>query len=284
MSYQAREMRGFLEKAAVTETLSFANSILASGKVCSFEINNLSPNTINLSTPPDVAHASFTFSSLHTSDDPLSPLFLKVGQVASPNASSLVVQSIQLKEFEGSGQNYVANWVIEFDNEKVIRPVKPIRIKTRLIFDMANPALAKIKSCAGMGLTQKPLFKIESIVQSFYAGGGPLGTCHGISTSPPGTTIAAPFCLPYSCPTGSDQLQLYINNKGAFSWFYSGSVHGGSEVVQGQVRICESQKYTEIITVSATGCPIGFDLIVAYPNAAIGWNIFTLGQESVCGR
>ena len=137
----------------------------------------------------------------------------------------------------------------------------------------------------GLGSTQKPIFRIESIVQSFLAGGGPLGTCHGNSTSPPGFTIAAFFCLPLSCPTGTVELLRYINNaKEVFTLYVQGTGHSNSEVVQGQVRICESQKFKDIITVSATVCPTGFNLLVAYPKASIGTNIFIVGQETVCGR
>lgn len=106
-------------------------SVLADDSVCKYILNNPTP-------------IPFNSNSLPRTITPTSPIYANISSSGVPG-----VIAIELKIVSGSGNTFVGDWIISFDETKSVRAHKPIRVSTTLIADVTVPALAKVTSCMG---------------------------------------------------------------------------------------------------------------------------------------
>ena len=150
MSIQSKETRSLTEKLAALDLQKILTSALADGSVCQYVLNNPSVLTFNstlvsLATPQTVIISTPLYASV--SGGVPGPPIAQVLQQASSFSNTLIINSISLSITSGSGSSYIGNWVVEFDNTKTVRAIKPATISTTLIADTSTPTAARITGC-----------------------------------------------------------------------------------------------------------------------------------------
>lgn len=241
---QQKEIKSLTEKQAYIEFSNFAIDTLSTGEVCKFETNNPTVQTLDL-TPDNIQNAKFTFNELHTKPDSTSPMLVRVGDAVSSLTNSLVVKSIELAEFSGGGPSYLANWVIKFDEEKTVRALKPLKIKTMVNFDTANLAASKVQNCKAEGET-KQVFALKAV---FYNNGNSQGNiCLGINSSPPNNPISLSDCNPIACPAHTTEVSKSVVLSGFMTAYNSATGHYSASEVFNIIRLCETQYFSVLYT------------------------------------
>lgn len=153
---QQRETRALTEKLAALNLKSLLSSVLADGSVCVYELNNPTQLTFDSSSATTIAAASIDVSQIHASAGVTAVLVAQVNTQATSDSNTLWINpaashGIQLTDFQGSGTNYTANWTINFDSSRLVRPLKPIKIPVKLKADNATPTTTIITGCQGSG-------------------------------------------------------------------------------------------------------------------------------------
>lgn len=146
LSYQQKETKHLSEKLTVLELRNLLSSVLADGKVCTFELTNPV-----VTFDPTNASASISINQIHLTASSTAPIVAQVNQAASTSERSVVIQSISLKDFTGSGSSFLAHWEFAFDQSKLIRPLKPIIIPTVIAVENITSNSANIKTCSSAG-------------------------------------------------------------------------------------------------------------------------------------
>lgn len=213
--FQYRETHALSEKLGSADLEKTLISALADGSVCQYVLNNptvltfdttkvssTTPQTINLTGP---LYASINPGPPQTPG----PVVAKIGQAESGYATTLVVNSIQLLITSGSGNTYVGNWSVGFDNTKTVRALKPISVSTIITVSTTaphTPTAAAITNCqnspaGGSGVPDVQTFNANgtwtkpasgSTVTIECWGGGQGGGCNGGTG---GSYIVATFAI-----------------------------------------------------------------------------------------
>lgn len=201
-----RETKHLSQKITVLELKNLLSSILSDGSVCAFELNN--PTVLSFdSTNPS---ASISINQIHASASSSAPIVAKAAVAAFESESSVLIQSISLKGFTGTGTTYIANWEIAFDQSTLVHPLKPILIPTKLIVDNTTPTSTKIQSC----------YTASTTTMKWFTGTGCAACPYGSRTwtiNLPPTTTTTSSCL------GKDQ------NGDTITQPYPNSVTGGPQ-------------------------------------------------------
>lgn len=158
---QAREIKAMTEKMASLDVEKVLIQALADGSVCTKMLTDIgyhssNPVTfdsslIDTSTPPEIALPNNQIiggasATLHDG-----PFLVKKDLRASTLSQTLIVSSVKIANIKdlGSGDSYLADFIISFDEEKLVRPIKPISISTILKTDNSTPK--KILMCGAKG-------------------------------------------------------------------------------------------------------------------------------------
>lgn len=153
MSNQNKEMLAMTERLAVTDVNRILLSTMNTSPVCLQALNVPTALTFNstlpLPTEIDLGASSRRIYSYVTTATPpvVGPVLIELGNKPSALSNSLVTKSIKLRILSGSGTTYVANWVIDFDETQLVRPLKPVIIPTTLTVDNSVPAAARVSAC-----------------------------------------------------------------------------------------------------------------------------------------
>ncbi len=156
MVNQSRETQALEQKLASSDLEKTLIAALADGSVCQYVLNNPHASTFNSTlvtpaTPQTITLSGPLYASINNSTTPSTPgpIVAQTGQPASAYSSSLIVNSIQLSITSGSGNTYLGNWLVGFDNTKTVRAIRPVSVSTTLTVDITNPAAAAITACQG---------------------------------------------------------------------------------------------------------------------------------------
>jgi prepilin-type N-terminal cleavage/methylation domain-containing protein len=157
ISNQQKETHALTEKFGTLSLKGLLLSALANGSVCLYELNNPTVLTFDSSSAASIAAASINVNQLHASYNGIAPgpVVAQVNTQASADSTTLWINpaapaappGIQLTGFQGAGTTYTANWTINFNTSKLIRPLNPITIPVTLTADNTTPALTKITGC-----------------------------------------------------------------------------------------------------------------------------------------
>lgn len=140
---QNKEARALTEKFASLSLKNVVSAALADGTVCLLELNG---KTFDSSSAATISAASISVNQIHANADGVATVAV-AGQKASADSNSLIVNSIKLTNFVGSGKNYSANWVLDFKTGNLVRPIKAVTIPVTLIADNSVPSSTKITGC-----------------------------------------------------------------------------------------------------------------------------------------
>lgn len=145
MMRQQQETKALSEKMTALDLQNFLGKVLADGTVCKYELVDLGPKTFNsnaigTTTPPVVSIAQ-----IHASANASAPIVVQTNGVLSAHSSTLRVSTISISNISGTpgGDEYTAQFQIDFDPASSVRPLKPVVFQTMLITDPASPANAK---------------------------------------------------------------------------------------------------------------------------------------------
>lgn len=154
ISNQQKETKSMSEVLAGLDLQKNLITVLSQGSVCSYMLNNPNQLTFNSNSLPQTITPTVPVYAGVTLGIP-SGVVAQVGQPASTYSSSMIVKSIKLNVIGGAGSIYAANWIIEFDENKSVRPHKPISVSTVLNVNNSNPASAKVIDCMSEQLANR---------------------------------------------------------------------------------------------------------------------------------
>lgn len=159
-----RESKATTEKLGVLDLEKVLIASFADGSACMYSLTKPTPltfastapmsdmNPLVIPMPSTPANPAKLYASHNpTAATPLGPVIAQVGQLASPYSTSLVIKSIALELTSISGDTVTGRWRIDFDDSKLVRPIKPATVSVVLKADITNPASAKFTSCQGQG-------------------------------------------------------------------------------------------------------------------------------------
>lgn len=147
LSNQHKETKSVSEILAGLDLQKNLISVLSHGSVCSYIVNNPTQLSFHSGQPlPQTITPTLPIYANVSAGVP-GAIITQVGQPASNYSSSMIVESIKLRVLSGSGTTYTANWIIEFDKSKSVRPHKPITVSTVLSVDNTTPSATKIVDC-----------------------------------------------------------------------------------------------------------------------------------------
>lgn len=260
LANQSQLIRGLNERQAALEFRSFLSSALSSGEVCVFEANNASPQlTVDVSTPDAIQNAFFDFQTIHLKGSASSPILAEVGQSATGNSIPLYIKSIQIKNLQGSGSTFLGNWIIAFDNSRLVRPMKDISFKTYLKLDTSTPTKSKIVQCSiGSEVNTKVIFPLKSTVLPSHAGdigtfGAPLYfTCLRTNSTNSGASSNSTTCPPIDCPVGTTELSIYVELAGILTRYNRATGSSMPVPIYNTVRLCEISGFAQIFILKSS--------------------------------
>ena len=146
ISNQHKETKSVSEILAGLDLQKNLISVLSHGSVCSYILNNPTQLSFDSRSLPQTLTPTLPIYANVSAGVP-GAIITQVGQPASTYSASMIVDSIKLRIISGSGTMYTANWIIEFDKSKSVRPHKPIMVSTVLSVDNTTPSAAKIVDC-----------------------------------------------------------------------------------------------------------------------------------------
>jgi len=163
MSIQMKETRALTQKVASLDLEKLLIASLANGKVCKYVLNF---NGVGSAAPLtfDASPGGLPQTITLPQDRPLYaavnegipigtwPIAAKTGELGSPSSTSLKIRSIQLRVNSGSNGRYLGDWVVNWDENSLVRSILPLSVSTNLkVDDTTNPSAAKILDCQGIG-------------------------------------------------------------------------------------------------------------------------------------
>lgn len=211
ISNQQKETKSVTEVLAGLDLQKNLITVLSQGPVCSYILNNPSELTFNSSNLPQTITPTLPIYAGVQLGVP-SGVIAQVGQQASIYSSSMIIKSIKLNVTGGAGSIYAANWVIDFDETKSVRPHKPITISTILNVDNANPTSAKVVDCMSEQLANRYIQSCSgSQIMAGYNADGSI-KCQDIPLQANNNNSEAPFAGT-SCP--ANQTVTGFNSDGS---------------------------------------------------------------------
>ena len=152
---QNKETKALGEILAAQDLQKNLTALSASGAVCEYLVKDkiFNASLVVAGTPQEIDIGTTPiYSSMFNSTTP-GPALIKKGDKVSVYSQSLEVKSIKLKietgVVSGTTGSFNAKWIIDFDETKTIRKVKPAIASTVIAADTTTATNAKIVSCAG---------------------------------------------------------------------------------------------------------------------------------------
>jgi hypothetical protein len=198
---QNRENQALSEKLAALDLQKALIAAMADGSVCKYVLNEssltVSPDQsptpaapIRLSLPSSADHPAALYAFAASGPPPrLGPAVAQVDQPASLLSNSLVVKSIRLELTGGSGNTYAGNWLVDFDEHKTIRAIKPAAVSTTVTVNSSGAVVG----CMG-GADTGP---------SNVASGTWCGAFTSSSNSPPQSIVPDSQIVQVAMPCGT---------------------------------------------------------------------------------
>lgn len=146
VSNQQKELKSVTEILAGIDLQKNLISTLSQGTVCNYVLNNPAPQTFNSNALPYQITPTLPIYASVAGGVP-GQVIAQVGQPASVYSNTMIIKSIKLDVVSGSGNTYKANWIVDFDETKSVRPHKPIVVTTIIGVDKTVPGAAKIVDC-----------------------------------------------------------------------------------------------------------------------------------------
>jgi hypothetical protein len=137
------ETRSLEEKLAVLSLESTLIRTLHDLNTCSNILRTPTPWVFNSSLVGGSSPPVLNLSSIPSTSNPGAPALISVGTSASPTVRNLIISSIQLQGISGSGDNYTGQFVVSFDNSRLVRSIKHLSVQIRFSTDPTTPATAK---------------------------------------------------------------------------------------------------------------------------------------------
>lgn len=234
------ETQALSEKLAALDVEKFAIAALADGSVCKQLAGTTTFNAQLNPTPaaPVTVLSPPILYSSYSAGPPAAwgPAVATVGAVASTASRNLVVSAIRLVVTEKTGTAFKGHWVIEFDNTRLVRPIRPLNISTSLTASATTPT-ATVATCqgnsggaggAGAGGSGE---WCGAFIGSFGQMTGVISQCKGKAVAS-GCGSAATVCAVYdmttACPSGySLRTVMDTSAGGSVSGATSGQQSGG---------------------------------------------------------
>jgi hypothetical protein len=212
ISTHNRETRFLGDKLAALSLKNLLISALADGSVCLFEVNNPTVKTFDATDTSSLSASSISIPAIHSSYSAaagLGPVVASAGSKASPDSENLWildqnVGGIQLTNFVGSGSNYTADWIISFDNEKLVRALRPIVIPVRITANTTVPSQSTITGCMSAQSLEQ-----NNCTWSAFSGTNNTSSNPGPSLCPQGKYVAGIDCN-WMDTAGSDADQCRV--------------------------------------------------------------------------
>ncbi|WP_041577122.1 PulJ/GspJ family protein [Bdellovibrio bacteriovorus] len=175
LSHQSKEARALNEQLAAADLQKLLISTLADGSVCKYVLNNPNPQTFNSTIASKINPQNMTVSKLYTNTAGTTTT-AEVGKQASGYSNTLFVKNIRLQIDSGHDSNWSGQWLVEFDETKTVRPLKPLSISTTILADISSPSAAKILNCmpTAVGTMQEGIVNIPIFC---HAGNNSENTC-----------------------------------------------------------------------------------------------------------
>ncbi|MFN7904350.1 MAG: hypothetical protein ACK5P5_04145, partial [Pseudobdellovibrionaceae bacterium] len=152
LTNQSRETQSMQQKLNALETERILISSFADRAVCEHLIANPNPITFNTTgisaaTPIVIPLSRPIYSFVRSGSPPvLGPVLVEAGTDLSNN---LVVRNIELVLESRTGDMFLGHIRINFDESKLIRVFKPIKIAMSFIANISVPTTSVITSCQG---------------------------------------------------------------------------------------------------------------------------------------
>ncbi|AFY00772.1 hypothetical protein [Bdellovibrio bacteriovorus] len=235
LNNQYKEVKALQESLAAMDLQKYLTATLANGSICKFVTQGKTFNyTLIQPGKPQV----LTFNSLPVRALTGSPAAIQVGQSASAISNSLTVSNISLAIETQSATSFTGRWIVDFDNSKLVRALKPLSISTTIEADINIPSSSKIQSCMGDAkppsvLDYKEQYNDQTASVYFTTDGSPF-MVHASGTH--GSSGIWGFELHITCgiwgsggTPSSDKVGFSVNS-------YGGGPPQGSETVTGFSR------------------------------------------------
>lgn len=152
---QSREMAAAQQKMAALDLQNSLLSSLLTSSVCDFVLNSptsLTFNSLRLPTKISIPASRPVPMNVNPGPPPQAgPIVAQIGTSPSPLSETLEIRTIDLEVSSGANGSYMANWVVDFDQTKLVRSIKPIRISTALYVNDSIPTASRIIRCGAPG-------------------------------------------------------------------------------------------------------------------------------------
>lgn len=159
---QNREVKALQESLARLDLEASMIKTFSSSGICSFVLSdssqspsgtnpNRSVDTIDVSSTSSLSSINITIDRVPIAAASSSPDLVKVGGLASANSNSLKIASMKFENFRSVGvDQYMADFVIDFDQTLLVRKMKALTIKNININTKAtDPSNAKsVSECS----------------------------------------------------------------------------------------------------------------------------------------
>ncbi|MBX7232680.1 MAG: prepilin-type N-terminal cleavage/methylation domain-containing protein [Bdellovibrionales bacterium] len=223
---QQTQTKALAEKLEALGLKNLLTQVLADGSTCMRSINSASPNTFDSSSATTIAAAAISVSQIYAAATGVATV-ATVSSQAAPDSLSLWVDTsanrgIQLRDFQGSGTSYTANWVIKFDNSKLTHPLSALKVPVVLSVDNSNPRATIITGC---GSVTAPLSG-SLLGYCYESNGHTFGPFVGSNGCQPTLLRAVATCSTPTggscqCPVGKVPVVLasFLNNGGSTTTF-----------------------------------------------------------------
>lgn len=134
LQVQSRETRSLEERLAALDLEKSIISSLTNFSVCSFMINHGGGHTLTVANIGTATPPVLTISKVFAGSTPASLVLAETGQPVSPYVRSLIPLSIKIENIlrTGLADTYSGDLMIQYDNARLVRPLKPTRVRVSL--------------------------------------------------------------------------------------------------------------------------------------------------------
>ena len=155
MVNQQKEAKSLTEMLSSQDLMRSLTASLAKGDVCQYVLAPLPFNAqlVKDGTPQTIDLANSPIYSGMVNPTTPGPILIRKGDKASPYSNSVEVSAIKFVvdsgNYAGTGGAFKGYWLVEFDNSKLIRALKPVKITASFVADTSNATSATATTCNG---------------------------------------------------------------------------------------------------------------------------------------
>lgn len=153
LSNQNKEVRGITESLAAQDLYKDLIRSSADSNICKYMLKSVEFDSqeVLMGKPVKISMGDKPIYASMTGPDTPGIILTKKGSQASSYSPTLYVKEISFEILSGTVSDkhgvFKANWVVDFEQDKSVRPNRPLKVSSIFKADVTNPSKAKVESC-----------------------------------------------------------------------------------------------------------------------------------------